>query len=120
MRIFSFRREFARTIPFIKGILTKLKKENRQSSKKQIWSGVKIIEAFCPTNFASQYRRSFFTPRFDGNMAVQTAKSERPDIILLDISLPVIDGIAATSQLKSNVDTQHIPIIDLADSRLSF
>jgi two-component system, cell cycle response regulator DivK len=47
----------------------------------------------------------------NGLEAVQIAKSERPDIILMDISLPVMNGITATQQIKSDDGTKHIPII---------
>lgn len=49
----------------------------------------------------------------DGYEAVQTAQSEHPDIILMDISLSVMDDITATSQIKSNLDTEDIPIIGI-------
>jgi len=41
------------------------------------------------------------------------AHSERPDIILMDISLPVMDGWEVTRLLKANEATRHIPIIAL-------
>ena len=49
----------------------------------------------------------------NGLEAVQMAKSERPDIILIDISLPVMNGITATQQIKSDDGTKHIPIISI-------
>ena len=42
-------------------------------------------------------------------MAVATA--ERPDLILMDLSLPVIDGWEATRRLKAAPETRHIPVI---------
>ena len=47
----------------------------------------------------------------DGAEGVAQAQAERPDLILMDMSLPVLDGWAATRQLKTNMATQHIPII---------
>lgn len=49
----------------------------------------------------------------DGEQGIQLAKNQMPDLILMDMSLPVIDGWEATTQLKSNPDTAHIPIIAL-------
>lgn len=41
------------------------------------------------------------------------ARSERPDLILMDIQLPGMDGLQATTILKSSADTQAIPIVAL-------
>ena len=49
----------------------------------------------------------------DGAQAIMMAQSESPDVILMDMSLPVIDGWDATRQIKSDPDTQTIPIIAL-------
>jgi CheY-like chemotaxis protein len=40
-------------------------------------------------------------------------RSEKPDLILMDMSLPVLDGWEATRQIKSDADIKHIPIIGL-------
>jgi two-component system cell cycle response regulator DivK len=49
----------------------------------------------------------------DGQQGVDMASSENPEIILLDMSLPVIDGWEAARQLKADEATRHIPIIAL-------
>jgi CheY-like chemotaxis protein len=49
----------------------------------------------------------------DGQEGVAMAASEAPDLILMDISLPVIDGWEATRRLKADVGTKAIPIIAL-------
>jgi len=49
----------------------------------------------------------------DGNAAVSMASIEKPALILMDMSLPVMDGWEATRQIKSNPDTQTIPVIAL-------
>lgn len=48
-----------------------------------------------------------------GQIAVQRAISELPDIILLDVMMPGMDGYEVCRQLKSNVRTRHIPIVML-------
>ncbi len=49
----------------------------------------------------------------DGQKGVEMSKSENPDLILMDLSLPVMDGWEATSTIKANPDTNSIPIIVL-------
>lgn len=49
----------------------------------------------------------------DGEKAVSIASETQPDIILMDMSLPVIDGWEATKQIKANPQLKHIPIIAL-------
>jgi len=49
----------------------------------------------------------------NGEQGVMMAKSERPDLILMDIDLPIINGLEATRQIKEASDTASIPIIAL-------
>ena len=49
----------------------------------------------------------------DGQQGVDLTRSLMPDLILMDMSLPIIDGWAATGILKSDSSTSHIPIIAL-------
>ena len=49
----------------------------------------------------------------DGEEGIAAAKSEDPDLILMDMSLPVIDGWEATRRLKAEPLTRAIPIIGL-------
>src|SRR6187397_549412 len=49
----------------------------------------------------------------DGGQGVAMASSEKPDLILMDMSLPVIDGWEATRRVKADAATQAIPVIAL-------
>jgi CheY-like chemotaxis protein len=49
----------------------------------------------------------------DGQQGVEIAQSETPDLILMDMSLPILDGWSATRQIKASSHTQSIPIIAL-------
>lgn len=49
----------------------------------------------------------------DGQEGVSLARSSGPDLILMDMSLPTMDGWTAARLLKSDTDTQNIPIIAL-------
>ena len=55
----------------------------------------------------------------DGQKGVAMAAEERPDLILMDIQLPVLDGYEATRRIKANPDLQHIPIIAVTSYALS-
>jgi CheY-like chemotaxis protein len=50
----------------------------------------------------------------DGEQAIRLGRSERPDLILMDLGLPRVDGWEATRQLKADPATQRIPIIVLS------
>ena len=49
----------------------------------------------------------------DGQQAVDMVTSESPDLVLMDMSLPVMDGWEATRQLKADANTSAIPVIAL-------
>jgi CheY-like chemotaxis protein len=49
----------------------------------------------------------------DGETGVEVARAKRPDLILMDMSLPVVDGWEATRRLKADDRLKHIPVIAL-------
>ena len=49
----------------------------------------------------------------DGQVGVQMASTDRPNLILMDLSMPVLDGWEATRQIKAGDETSHIPVIAL-------
>lgn len=55
----------------------------------------------------------------DGQSGVEMTQSESPDLVLMDMSLPVLDGWEATRRLKAADETKHIPIIALTAHAMS-
>ena len=55
----------------------------------------------------------------DGQQGVELAQSERPDLILMDMSLPIIDGWEATRRLKAMADLKGTPVIALTAHAMS-
>lgn len=50
----------------------------------------------------------------NGEEALTRAKEFRPDVILMDLSMPVVDGYSATQTLKEDPETRHIPVVALS------
>lgn len=55
----------------------------------------------------------------DGRHAIEMARTAAPDLIIMDMSLPVLDGWEATKQLKADPHTNQIPIIGLSAHAMS-
>ncbi len=54
-----------------------------------------------------------------GEEGIRLAGTRRPDLILMDIQMPVLDGYQATRRIKANADLRHIPIIVVTSYALS-
>lgn len=51
---------------------------------------------------------------FDGQMAVQLARQGRPDLIVLDVAMPMLNGIKAFQYIRDGQETRRIPVIFLS------
>src|SRR5438105_4797451 len=54
-----------------------------------------------------------------GADAVELARSERPDLIVMDVQLPGMDGFAATRAIKADPVTRHIPVVAMTAYAMS-
>ena len=59
------------------------------------------------------------TEAWDGEASVSAAKEQRPDLILMDIQLPLLDGYEATRRIKADPELKNIPIIAVTSYALS-
>jgi two-component system, cell cycle response regulator DivK len=55
----------------------------------------------------------------DGQSGVEMSQTQAPDLVLMDMSLPVLDGWEATRRLKADTATRHIPVIALTAHAMS-
>ena len=55
----------------------------------------------------------------DGEQGVAMTSAERPDLILMDLGLPVLDGWEATRRIKAAAETKHIPVIALTANAMT-
>src|ERR1700726_575218 len=55
----------------------------------------------------------------DGQTGVEMTQNQGPDLVLMDMSLPVLDGWEATRRLKTDASTRHIPVIALTAHAMS-
>lgn len=59
------------------------------------------------------------TTALDGQKAIEKARAESPDLILMDMNLPVLDGWEATGRIKGDENLKHIPVIALTAHAMS-
>ncbi|OIP59726.1 MAG: response regulator [Candidatus Moranbacteria bacterium CG_4_10_14_3_um_filter_45_9] len=67
--------------------------------------------------YSTKFRREGFSvvTAKDGEEALVVIRKERPDVILLDIQMPVLDGLGVLKVLKSNVNLAKIPVVLLSN-----
>jgi two-component system, cell cycle response regulator DivK len=56
----------------------------------------------------------------NGQEAVDVSKREQPDLILMDLDLPILDGIAATQQIRKQADMNEVPIVAVTAYPMSY
>ncbi len=56
----------------------------------------------------------------NGHEAVEIADREHPDLILMDLDLPILDGIAATQRIRQQADMQKVPIVAVTAYPMSY
>lgn len=56
----------------------------------------------------------------NGQEAVDIAERERPDLILMDLDLPILDGIAATQRIRQHEDLESVPIVAVTAYPMSY
>jgi two-component system cell cycle response regulator DivK len=56
----------------------------------------------------------------NGQEAVDIAEREHPDLILMDLDLPILDGIAATQRIRQQPDLEHVPIVAVTAYPMSY
>ena len=88
---------------------------DQQKQANTVASTVLVVEDFDETRFmlkflleSSGYR---VVEAVDGRQAIEAAQREHPDLILMDISLPVLDGIAATRRIREDARLREVPIV---------
>ena len=56
----------------------------------------------------------------NGQEAVDIAERERPDLILMDLDLPILDGIAATQRIRQQAELENVPIVAVTAYPMSY
>lgn len=67
-----------------------------------------LIEGFAAAGFEA-------TPAYDGEEAIAKIKEIKPDVVLLDIMMPKLDGLGVAWELKANAETADLPIVMLTN-----
>lgn len=67
-----------------------------------------LVEGFAAAGFEA-------IPAYDGEEAVAKVREAKPDVLLLDIMMPKLDGLGVAWELKANTDTADLPIVMLTN-----
>jgi DNA-binding response OmpR family regulator len=113
------------------GVETRVQRADEQGEPRKQGAGVVLvvddepaIRLVCRLNLRTAGFETLEAP--DGEAALQLARSERPDLILLDIMLPNLDGFTVAQELVAAAETREIPIIfitarsDVKDQRRGY
>jgi CheY-like chemotaxis protein len=99
-----------------------MKTEGKSSKKSEPTRTVLIVDDFEDNRamYAEFLRYSGFEviEASDGAQAIEQATALTPDVIVMDLSLPVVDGWEATRRLKGDPRTRHIPVVALTGHAL--
>jgi len=69
------------------------------------------------TNMLKKHGHQFITAE-DGNEGIRAAKNEKPDLILMDVVMPNLNGFKATRALSKDPETKDIPVIILSNKSM--
>lgn len=91
--------------------------ENKDESKKSSRVLLAEDDKFISRAYQDGLKRAGFdvVSAVDGQEAVDKAKTDKPDIILLDLIMPVKNGFEALEEIKQNEETKKIPVIILSN-----
>ncbi len=94
------------------GVQTELENETPTAAKQLT---VMVVEDFEDNRFMMRRLLEMNDYRVveaeDGERAVELATIEQPDLILMDLSLPLLDGLAATRRIREHLSARRVPII---------
>src|SRR4029079_12189866 len=99
--------------PFLEALSTSLLKVRGGDQRKKILLVDDDDSLRMIAREALQYQNYVVIEASDGNQAVELLRVHKPDLVLLDIMLPGMDGLKIAQIVKSNISTSHIPVIFL-------
>ena len=88
---------------------------SEQASNRDALQTVMVVEDFEDNRFMMRRLLEMsgyqVLEAINGEEAVEIAKRERPDLILMDLSLPLLDGLAATRRIRQEAELRDVPIV---------
>jgi two-component system, cell cycle response regulator DivK len=88
---------------------------SEQASKKDALQTIMVVEDFEDNRFMMRRLLEMsgyqVLEAINGEEAVEIAKRERPHLILMDLSLPLLDGLAATRRIRQEAELRDVPIV---------